>query len=85
MAQKKKLKDEKEREAYDDEDMIAPLGGERDQDEWWITVTWGTLLIKCDHMVWRIQIQDVWWKVGIVVVFGWDLGRIKCDSLLCWI
>ena len=43
------------------------------------------LLIKSDIVLWRIQIQDVWWKAGVVVVFGWDLGRIECDPFLCWI
>ena len=29
-------------------------------------------LIKSDQELWRIQIQGVWWKAGVVVVCGWD-------------
>ena len=43
------------------------------------------VLIKSDQVLWRIQIQSVWWKVGVVVALGWDLGRIECDPLICWI
>jgi len=28
---------------------------------------------------------SVWWKAGIAAISGRDLGRIECDSLLCWI
>ena len=47
-------------------------------------------MIKSDQKLWRIQIQGVWWKIGVVVVCGWDLGRLKCDPLflnlkLMWI
>jgi len=43
------------------------------------------MLIKSDQELWRIQIQGVWWKVGVVVVYGWDLGRLKCNPFIVWI
>ena len=44
------------------------------------------LLIKRDQELWRIQIQGVWWKVGVVVVCLCGVwGRIICNPLLVWI
>jgi len=45
----------------------------------------GQLFIKSDQVLWRIQIQGVWWKTGVAAMCGWDLGRLKCDPLFCWI
>ena len=43
------------------------------------------LLIKSDQELRRIQIQGVWWKVGVATVCGWHQGRLKSDPLFCWI
>jgi len=40
------------------------------------------MLIECDQMLLRIEIQGVWWNSGVVVVFGWDLGRIVWSTPL---
>jgi len=40
------------------------------------------LLIKSDQELWRIQIQGVWWKASVAALYGWDLGRLKCNPLL---